>query len=181
MDGSSSTACVLAIIANTHALLLLFVSSCSDLLDKHEYDVAGVHVCKNSTEASSGNFTHILKSSPNCEWNITVSSESLVLLTFIYLGTSSDSSYYDIQVSVNCFVCAICFRNFWDILIYNFTHKQLVFWFLFHASNNVGTDFAIAKYCSRVRVLSDTANASKLIQIRVWLHHQRCSFGSCNI
>ena len=125
MDGSSSTACVLAIIANTHALLLLFVSSCSDLLDKHEYGVAGVHVCKNSTEASSGNFTHILKSSPNCEWNITVSSESLVLLTFIYLGTSSDSSYYDIQVSVKCFFCATCFKNFEIFLSIVFMYKQL--------------------------------------------------------
>ena len=62
---------------------------------------AAIQLCRNYTIGPAGELTQAIKDFPFCDWNITVSSEFLVLLTFEYLDTSPSSAYYGLHVSEN--------------------------------------------------------------------------------
>ena len=77
------------------------VKICALFYTLHIYFFAAIQLCRNHTTGPTGELTQAIKDFPFCDWNITVSSEYLVLLTFEYLDTSPSSNYYGLSVSFN--------------------------------------------------------------------------------
>ena len=58
-----------------------------------------MQVCRNTTNASTGDLTYYFQNFSHCEWKITISAEFHILLNFEHSGASPYDDFYGLQVS----------------------------------------------------------------------------------